>query len=304
MVLASACTTGDEDGRYVGYVEGEYVYVGAPRSGWIVSMPVAEGDVITAGDIVFELDDDLEQINVEEAVAQGARTRAEARNIQTGARPEELARLQAVLSEAEAGLILAESEYDRVSTLVADEILPPADGDRAVAERNRARARVNAAAEAIRVAELSGRDAELDAAQASIETADTGLRRAEWHLDQRSVESRVDGRVESILHRHGEFVTAGSSVLSILPPDALKIRFFLPVEYVSDVAAGNSVQIFVAPGQEPREGVISFIASDAEFTPPVIYSVESREKLVFMVEARLIDSSGLRPGVPVDVQLQ
>jgi HlyD family secretion protein len=138
-------------------------------------------------------------------------------------------------------------------------------------------------------------------------TTEAAVGQAEWTLAQRTVTSRIEGRVEAVYHRKGEFVSAGSPILSVLPEDGVKVRFFVPQSLVGSLQTGGFVSVSVGAisGEESAEmrATISFVATEAEFTPPVIYSVDSREKLVFMVEARLPIGSALRPGIPVDIRL-
>ncbi|MEL7487970.1 MAG: HlyD family secretion protein, partial [Pseudomonadota bacterium] len=122
-------------------------------------------------------------------------------------------------------------------------------------------------------------------------------------LDQRTVTAMVAGQVDHVFHREGEFVPASAPVIALLPDSSLKARFFIPQSSLHAVSVGDRVNVAV-DGAGQTEATVSFIASEAEFTPPVIYSAGSREKLVFLVEARLDDSAALRPGLPADVTLQ
>jgi HlyD family secretion protein len=304
LIGLAGCTEPEVNDSLVGYVEGEFVYVSAPQSGWIVSMSVREGDMVAAGDTLFELDKDQEVLVVAEAEGRVSEADARARNIETGARPEEIAQLEAQLLEAEARLSLAESDYDRMVPLLEKELISQADGDRITAERDQAEAAVVVANESIEVARLTGRDAEQEAARATVTTSEAAVGQAEWRLDQRSITSRISGRVEALYQRTGEFINAGSPVLSVLPATGIKVRFFVPQNQVASIETGDIVTVSINDGETTTNARVSFVATDTEFTPPVIYSIDSREKLVFMVEARLPEGAGMRPGVPVDVELQ
>lgn len=302
--LFAGCSKQESDNTYVGYVEGEYVYVGSPQAGWLVHAPFVEGDSVSVGDILFELDKDLEKLMYEEASGRTAGSRAQLENLSTGARPAEIAALQARLEEAQAQLKLAQSDFDRKYPLVAQGIISEADGDALQANLDRMKAIVNASKEAISIAELSGRDALKQSAQASLNSTNSALLQAQWRLDERSVTSKVSGRVELVFRRTGEFLTMGTPVLAILPPENIKIRFFVPQDRVSSIHPGSLISIQADGMASPIQATISFIAGEAEFTPPVIYSTDARQKLVFMVEARAVSASELRPGLPVDVILQ
>ena len=112
--------------------------------------------------------------------------------------------------------------------------------------------------------------------------------------------------VYDTLYRQGEWVAAGKPVLALLPPQNIKVRAFVPETRVGSIHYGESVWVAVDGVREPFIGKVSYISPHAEYTPPVIYSKESRDKLVFMVEA-VFDptaSANLHPGQPVDVQFE
>ena len=300
----TGCQSPEVSDTYVGYVEGEYVYVAASQSGWIEDVYVSEGDSILAGDPLFELDTDRERIAVSEAESRVTEALANATNRETGARPEEIEQLVAQLSDAEAQLAYAQTEYNRIMPLLETEVVAPAEGDRVRRQKTQAEARVKIATDNIEIARLSGREAEIAAARAVVETAEASASQARWNMDQRSILARVEGRVEARYRRKGEFTSAGLPVLSILPFEGVKVRFFVPQNVVSGIAPGDIVHVHSDLVEDEFEAIVSFVSSSAEFTPPVIFSIESREKLVFLVEARISDSEGLRPGVPVDVRVK
>ena len=115
----------------------------------------------------------------------------------------------------------------------------------------------------------------------------------------------VAALVENTFFSRGEWVPAGQSVLSLLAPDKIKVRFFVPEEVLGSIKIGQSVSLNCAGCGAPIKGNINFIATQPEFTPPVIYSKESRAKLVFYVEAKppLDQAVRLHPGQPVSVSL-
>lgn len=128
------------------------------------------------------------------------------------------------------------------------------------------------------------------------------MEQAEKLLQESAPLAATAGSVEDVFYRPGEFVKAGSPVVCLLPPENIKIRFFIPEKMVSKVQLGGLVRVFVSNSKEGISSKITFISKSAEFTPPVIYSLESRDKLVFMIEATPEESVHiLRPGLPVNV---
>ncbi|MEL6448134.1 MAG: HlyD family efflux transporter periplasmic adaptor subunit [Pseudomonadota bacterium] len=300
-LLLAGCSSDNPLDATIGYVEADWRYVAAPAAGWIVDLPVTEGDRINVGDLLFALDTTSEQAQRDEAEARVLQAEAEALNIETGARTEEIEALRARLAEAQARLTHATADHDRVMPLVSAGLEPRRRGDALVAELSAATASVDALQADVRVAILAARPNARQAAAAATESARAARDRAAYSLAQRATESRYSGRIESLLLERGEYVTPGTPVLAVLPDHGLKIRFFVPQASLPGVRLGTEVHV-IADGMTSTENAyVTYIATEAEYTPPVIYSRESREKLVFLVEARLPEGSALRPGLPVDV---
>lgn len=298
-IFLAACSE-DEAALHVGYVEADWQYVSAPQSGWIVERPVREGDQIAVGDLLFALDADQQTAAVNEAASRVAQAEAQARNTETGARAPEVSRLRAQLHEAEAALEQAISDRGRILPLVERGLEPASRGDQVEAAVERAEAMVDAAREAIRTAELPARDAEQEASLAAVDAAAAARATAEIRLSERQITSRLAGRIEQVFYAPGEFVNMGAPVLAVLPPDGLTVHFFVSQEELPQLSIGQNITI-LSDGAGAEQARISYIASEAEFTPPVIYSKDSRGKLVFLVEADLPAGTVLRAGLPVDV---
>ncbi len=149
----------------------------------------------------------------------------------------------------------------------------------------------------------SGTQKAVEDAEAALRTAQARVNSSQTRLARRKVASPVSGSVEQVYFRVGEMVPAGKPVLALLPPGNLKLRFFVNEAVLPRIKLGDSVQVQCdgcAPNLSAR---VSFISRSSEFTPPVIYSLEERSKLVFMIEARPDHPEGLRVGQPVSVAL-
>jgi HlyD family secretion protein len=129
------------------------------------------------------------------------------------------------------------------------------------------------------------------------------LAQAEWRLDQMSQAAPQGGIVVDTLYRPGEWIAAGAPVVSLLPPENVKVRFFVPEPRLGAIGIGDEVHIGCDACAAGLTATISYVSPDAEYTPPVIYSREMRAKLVYLVEARPRQPTALRPGQPVDVTL-
>ena len=142
-----------------------------------------------------------------------------------------------------------------------------------------------------------------DDAEAVLRQANANLASSQTKLTRRRVFSPVTGTIEQVYYRAGEMVPAGKPVVAILPPPNLKIRFFVPEAALADIKLGASVGVSCDSCDKGLTAKVSFIARSAEFTPPVIYSLDERAKLVFMVEARPEQPERFRVGQPISVAL-
>ncbi|HET9414856.1 MAG TPA: efflux RND transporter periplasmic adaptor subunit [Pseudolabrys sp.] len=142
-----------------------------------------------------------------------------------------------------------------------------------------------------------------DDTEAALRQAKANLEWAQTRLARRNAHSPSDGTIEQIYYRPGETVPAGRPVVALLPPGNLKIRFFAPQAVLPELKYGDVVGISCDGCDKGLTAKISFIARSAEFTPPVIYSVEERAKLVFLIEARPEHPEKFRVGQPVTVTL-
>lgn len=287
-----------------GYAEGDYVHVAAPLGGTLAALRVQAGQDVKRGELLFTLEDEAERAASEEADARLAQARAQAANAGKGRREDEIAVTSAQLAQARAQAELARSELARQQQLLAQGFVSPARIDDARAAVAQSQARVDELTAALRVARLPARADERTAAQAQVEAARQALRQSEWRAQQKRQTAPVDARVEDVFFRPGEYVPPGQPVLALLPPGNIKARFFVPEAEVSTMALGQTVSLRCDGCGAPIAARVSSIATQAEYTPPVIYSNAQRAKLVFLVEARPLPREALRlhPGQPLDVR--
>jgi len=130
------------------------------------------------------------------------------------------------------------------------------------------------------------------------------LAEAQWNYAQKAQTAPQTGIVFDTLYRQGEWVEAGHPVVQLLPPENIEVRAFVPERVIGTLHAGDQAKVFVDGVDAPFIGTLRFIFPKSEFTPPVIYSEESREKLVYMVEIDFDPATAvkLHPGQPVDVE--
>ena len=290
--------------RVQGYVEGEFVYVAAPLAGQMETLSVARGAQVQARAPLFALECGAETAAREEAERKLAQGRANLEDAKKGRRAVELESAGQVLQQARAAQVLTEKEFKRQDDLFARGVSSAADFDRARAARDQDRHRVAQLEADLQTAQLGSRDDQVAAAEANVRALEAALARADWSLAQKHQSAPQDALVFDTLYVQGEWVGAGKPAVALLPPANIKVRAFVPEARVGAVHPGENVRVFVDGIREPFAGKVSFISPQAEYTPPVIYSQESRGKLVFMVEVRFDAATAvkLHPGQPVDVE--
>lgn len=263
LLLVIAGCEKPHEGRWLGYAEGETAFIAAPLSGWLTDVKVRRGDWVKKGDLLFVLDDTSQT---------AARDSAEA----------QIAQAQSQRESALANLDLARRQLERQKGLMAATATSRQAYDQAKSAYDSAVAQVAA----------------IDASQSQAKATLSG---AAYQLSQRQVVALTTGRVQDVYFRQGEYAPAMTSVVSVLPPDNVYVRFFVPEAEFASIKLGQKVKIHCDGCGDGMVATIAFIASKEEYTPPVIYSNQSRGQMVFKVEARSQGGLKLNPGQPVDV---
>nr|WP_295830558.1 HlyD family efflux transporter periplasmic adaptor subunit [uncultured Azospirillum sp.] len=279
-----------------GYVEGEYLRIAAPSAGMLESLSVTR---VATGAPLFAIDRATATAERDRLAAALAQARAQRADLATGKRPQEVAVLAAQKARAEAALRYSTAELARQRELVARKVSSPDKLDQALAAYDRDRGQLAEAEAQLAVAALPARPDQLRAADEAVTQAEAALAQAERRLADLAPVAPAAALVEDTLYNPGEWVPAGSPVVSLLPPERVKLVLFVPETAMAGVTPGGTLSVRCdgcPPGLSAR---VTRVASQAEYTPPVIYSVGSREKLVFRVEA--VPERPLNPGLPVDV---
>jgi len=305
LALALAACGDAPPSAFGGYVEVEPVRMAAPIAGRLVKLDVQRGADVAAGAPLFTLEQESEAAAVREARARVERADAAARDLEKGQRPLELAALSAAVDAQQAALARSDSELRRQRALAAQGFVSGASLTALQAQRDADAAHVRQLQAQLRAARQGGRTDTQAGAQAEAQAERETLAQIEWRLAQKAVTAPVAARVDDTLYRVGEWVAAGSPVVTLIEPSAVKLRFFVPEARLAQVTPGTRVQAACDGCPAPIAATVRYVAREAEFTPPVIYSRGSREKLVFLVEAwpSAADAARLRPGLPVDVTL-
>jgi HlyD family secretion protein len=262
LLFAAGCEKSHE-GTWLGYAEGDHAFVAAPTAGWVTEVKVERGAWVKQGETLFLLDDTSQTAARDQAAAT-------------------IAQAQGQLGQAEANLDLSRKELKRQQGLLRSAATSRQAYDQAKSDYDTA---------AAQVAQIQGNES---AARAT-------LANAAYQLSQRRIVALTEGRVQDVYFRQGEYVPAMTPVVSVLPPNNVYVRFFVPEAQFSRLKLGQKVKIHCDGCDGNIVATVSFIAAREEFTPPVIFSNQSRGQLVFKVEARAPGGLKLNPGQPVDV---
>ncbi|HEY2358076.1 MAG TPA: HlyD family efflux transporter periplasmic adaptor subunit [Phenylobacterium sp.] len=283
-----------------GYIEGEPLYLAAPIAGTVKAMYVARGQDVAAGAKLFVVDPQQPQAQRDQSAAELAAAQAQAADVRKGQRPEELAVLVANTAAAEARARQAKITYQRMTTLFSAGVQSQQALDDARGASEAADAELRAARKQQDAARLGARADQIQAADARVRQAQASFAGAAARLSDNIAAAREAGRVEDVFFQQGEWAPANQPILSLLPDDRIKVRFFVPQASLSAYHVGGVVHFGCDGCAKGMTARIIFISPRPEFTPPVIYSREARDRLVFLVEA--LPSRRLNPGQPVDVE--
>ncbi|WP_454626676.1 HlyD family secretion protein [Bradyrhizobium cenepequi] len=237
LVAALAGCQERRDPGFQGWVEADMIFVSPDESGRVTRLDVREGDEVKVGDLLYSVDDDLQQAD---------------------------------LNQNKATLANAQQTYDRAASLRGTG---------------------------------AGTQANLDAAVSALRVAEAKVNTSETRLARRKGFAPVAGTIQQIYFREGEMVAAQRPVLSIMPPGNMKLRFFVPEAELPKLSIGDQVRVVCDNCAADLTAKIYFIATTAEYTPPVIYSLDERNKLVYLIQARPSRPDALRVGQPISIYL-
>ncbi len=275
----------------------------APVAGQLISLDVVRGQQVKQNQTLFTLIMEPEISELAQAKAQVQQAEFNVKNLKLGKRPSEIESLQQQLNQALANEKLAKITYTRDRILANKNAIPQQTADESLARLQADSAHVAQLQADLVTAKLGSRDNEIKAAEANYVAARANLKRLQWLLDQKVVKAPVAGQIVETYFEKGEQVAANQSVVSLLAPPDKRVIFFIPEAALSTIKIGQKIQVNCDSCKNSQTAVISYIAPNAEYTPPVIYSNESRYKLVYRIKAKFSDqvAAQFHPGQPVQV---
>jgi HlyD family secretion protein len=298
-------TGGDRNGVVAsGTVEITEADLGFQRPGRLDSLAVREGDVVAAGEALAWLDrtDLLAERNVRESQRRAAQ--AHLTELETGSRTEETAQAREALRAAAERAANARREAERAERLYAGGAISERQRDAAMTAMEVADAERSAAAERLSLVETGPRTEQIAAQRAVVAQADAALAAIDAVLGHTEIRAPFPGRV-TVRHREpGETVAAGSPVLTIADATDRWVRIYVRGDQVGRLTVGQPATITAdAYHDRSYDGMVTFIAEEAEFTPRTVQTTAERVKLVYRVKVRISgdDAYDLKPGLPADV---
>jgi len=291
-----------DDGRYLGYVEGETSLIAPPIAGRLVQRPVERGTTVKKGDLLFVIDPVQAKAEVVRVEASLAESKSRYTNLLSGKRQEEQDVTRSQRREAEAQLAMSETELQRQTQLLDKGFTTRQAYDQVQSQVLQLRSRIASLTATEKVGDLAARPDEIAAAKSLVDQNQANLDQARKRLDDLMPNAPEDALVENTFFNIGEWVPAGTPVVSLLPQRRVKLRFYVPEEDVAKAKMGDTVSFTCDSCPPDLKAEINYISPRSEFTPPVIYSQTARSKLVFLIEARPNPTTTpLPPGLPVTV---
>ncbi len=299
--LFSACTA---QPLAVGYVEGEFVQLAPIEVAQVRSVLVRRGDRVEAGKPLALTEDADARIAVAQAEAALAQAQAQLADLKVGKRPDEIAVLEAAVRTANAQADDARRTLIRTQDLARRGVMAQAQLDDAKTNLEVAEAAIGQSTANLAVGRLPARPEAIKAAENAVKGAEAQLDSARWRLGKRSIEAAAPGRITDVIRNPGDIAGPSAPVLTMLPDGAVKLKVYIPESVFASVKVGGLLSVRCDGCAGDLQARVSYVSPDPEFTPPVIYSLETRQKLVYLVEAHPVDpASPLQPGQIVDVDL-
>jgi HlyD family secretion protein len=305
-MAAAGCTGRTDDAAIVasGHVEATRVRVSSKIAGRLQSLSVKEGDAVEAGREIGRIDPTDLQIALQQARAERARADAELRLRLAGARREDIAELEAQRKAVEVELANAKLEHDRMQALLDKGSGTAKSRDDARARRDVAAERLAAMNQSLARMRAGSREEEKDASRATVAAGDARIAQIEQQLKDAVIVSPVAGVMTEKVAEAGELLAAGAPIGEITNLQDAWLTVYLPEADLGRIRYGQPAKVVTDGGQEGK-GTVSFIASQAEFTPKNVQTRDERVKLVFKVKIALDNADGLfKPGMPAEARLE
>lgn len=302
LVILAGCSESHKK-AYQGYIETDNIYLASPYSGILEQLFVKRGQQVKKGQTLFQLDKNPQLLTVEEYKGLLSQATSLLHNLQKPRRQPEIEAIMAQIERVKANKALAELRVKRMKALYEKNAVNQDTVDEAIARYQEQNELEIEYQENLKLAQMGGRKEEIAAQKAQVESLFEKLNNAKWALQQKHIVAPEDGIIFDTYYVQGEFVGSEQAVVALLTHSNVHVEFFVPAEIVSQIQLGQTLEFQATERDDRGKAVISYISPEAEYMPPLIYSRDNNDKLIFRIQALLSTFNEYKPGQPVTVYL-
>lgn len=306
LLLLSTCLTSCWETNKVpqyGYIEARLRYISSPENGKLLELFTERGHEVKKDTLLFNLEKEPESFDL--SIAKNALEEAHANlnDLEKGLRPSELDQIKAQMDAIVANLNFTKKSYERRKILLAKQLINEEAMEQILEALAVSEANLREVSAKLLTGELSAREDQILAAKARLKQSLDKIDQSAWKVSKKSVTAPDNAFVFDTYFKPGEEVAAFQPVLSLLIPKEIKAIFFVLEPHLSSLKLGQEIKILTDGAHEAITGKISYISPNAEYTPPVIYARESRQDLVYKIEAEFSEdvAKQLHPGQPIEI---
>ena len=298
VMLLTSCHNGNQR-RYQGYVEGENLYLASPYSGTLKEAFVQRGERVKKGQLLFKLDDNPQLLNIKQAEALIIQAQKMLTDLKKPRRPAEIDAIVAQVGQVDVQIKLAALRVKRNQELVQKNALDQDTLDASVERYNelnflKAQNQAN-----LTLSKEGARVDQIEAQKAVMLSLIAKMNEAKWELSQKSIYAPANGVIFDTYFRKGEWVDSAHAIAALLEPENIRIEFFVPVEALTGLHLNQAITFDCDGCAKANKASVQYISPEAEYIPPLVYSRDNNDKLVFRVKATLSHPELFKPGQPV-----
>ncbi|WP_419420101.1 HlyD family secretion protein [Legionella sp. D16C41] len=292
-----------KEAAYQGYIEGENIYLASPYSGILEKLAVQRGQLVQKNQFLFALDPNPQAFIIKQYQAQMNQAEHVLQDLLNPRRTQEIAAIEAQIEQVNAQLELSQVGVKRYQQLYERHVVAKDVYDEVVSRYQQLLKSKEQFQANLNLAKQGSRVEQIRAQQAQIISLREKLSDAVWQLRQKKLSAPDAGVIFDTYYREGEFVGSQQPVVSLLTPKNVYIEFFVPVDQLTTIKVGQVIKFKCYSCNQASQATISYISPEAEYLPPLVYSRENDNKLVFRIKANMIMFNQYKPGQPVTIYL-
>lgn len=300
MLALTGCGNSDRH-HYQGYVEGRNIYLASPFSGTLIKAYVQRGQHVKKGELLFQLDPDPQSIQVSQAFSGLKQAEQVYHDLKNPKRPPEIAAIEAQIGQVTSQVVLAALRVKRNQTLYDKRVLDKDSLDASIEHYEEVLYLKKQYEANLVLAKEGSREYQIKAQSAQVNQSQSKLKEAKWQLAQKRIYAPADGVIFDIYFKEGEFVGMQQPLAALLTPENIQIDFFVPVEALAGMHVRQNITFDCDGCAKNNQAVLNYISPEAEYVPPLVYSRDNRDKLIFRIKADIHDPTKFKPGQPVIV---